>query len=145
MRLRLLIFKELGSHLTSTKGSFGFHHRSLPPLPWPLRNDGDRFLPDLKSLDLALGFKPETNPFLWCRSVNKGLVKAAQKSAGSSKTGRGDSGRKSPTNQDQRQELVTVLMKLDDEELTELWMIHLRNKRRNPSNVHSLLLRNEVV
>ena len=92
------------------------------------------FLPDLTSLELALGIRSEANSFLRCRAVNKGLVKAARRNTKISRRGHGDSSTLAQERHFQRQELLTELMKLDDDQLQELWMNHLRNKRRQSAN-----------
>ena len=113
---------------------YGLSLKQIAELPENVRLRLLLFLPDLTSLELALGIKPEPNSFLRCRAVNKGLVKAARRNARMSKSGRGESSRQSQVKQYQRQELLTELMKLDDDQLQDLWMNHLRNKRRQSAN-----------
>jgi hypothetical protein len=108
------------------------------------------FLPDLRPLELALQSKPQSNSFLRCREVNQQIVKLAKKSArqsiyasaSGSRHNRGDNHRQDDSSSsddddgeeasvvNRRQEILSDLLKLDEDELEDLWMLHQRQKRK---------------
>jgi hypothetical protein len=84
------------------------------------------FVKDLKPLEAALGVKPESNSFLRCRAVNKGIVKMAKK-VGTSQPSRTSGVAKKPTTR--RQELVNELLRMDDDAMEELFTIYSRSQK----------------
>lgn len=84
------------------------------------------FIKDLKPLEAALGVKPESNSFLRCRAVNKGIVRMAKK-VGTSQPSRTSDSAKNPTTR--RQELVTELLRMDDDAMEELFTMYTRSQK----------------
>jgi hypothetical protein len=84
------------------------------------------FIKDLKPLEAALGVKPESNSFLRCRAVNKGIVKMAKK-VGKSQPSRTNGSAKKPKTR--RQELVTELLGMDDDAMEELFTMYTRSQK----------------
>lgn len=108
--------------------------RNLAELPENVRLRILLFLKDLKPLETALGVKPEANSFLRCRAVNKQIVKIAKKSSRYScfRTTAASDDRSDQISDavGRRQELLTELLKLDDDALEDLLMLHRRSERR---------------
>jgi hypothetical protein len=84
------------------------------------------FIKDLKPLEVALGVKPESNSFLRCRAVNKGIVRMAKK-VGKSLQSRTNGSAEKPTTR--RQELVTELLRMDDDSMEELFTMYTRSQK----------------
>eukprot|EP00977_Amphora_coffeiformis_P020796 scaffold8526_cov153-Amphora_coffeaeformis.AAC.1 len=96
---------------------------SLARLPEQLRLRILLCLDDLNPLACALGMKSEENSFLRCRSINKRIVRVANKK------------KKRPTLRldeqiSRRQFLMQELMNLDDDELEDLYETHMRRMKR---------------
>jgi hypothetical protein len=84
------------------------------------------FIKDLRPLEIALAVKPESNSFLRCRAVNKGIVKMAKKVAKSHPSHANDSERKPTT---RRQELMAELLRMDEDSMEELWTMYTRRQK----------------
>ncbi|GKY98797.1 hypothetical protein MPSEU_000835900 [Mayamaea pseudoterrestris] len=109
----------------------GLTLQQLIDLPDNIRLSVLLFLDDLGPLSQALCVKFESNTFLLCHSVNKALVKVAKRVARRRKFhghSRDDDAPKPPS---RRQELMTELLKLDDDSLEHLWLHHMRYDRQN--------------
>jgi hypothetical protein len=90
------------------------------------------FVKDLRPLEAALGVAPESNSFLRCRAVNKGIVKMAKKVRKSQESRTSESAVKPTT---RRQELVTELLRMDDDSMEELWAMYTsRQKAKKRAN-----------
>ena len=80
-------------------------------------------LDDLNPLARALGMRSEENSFLRCRAINKRIVRVANKKK-----------RRPSLRADEqitrRQFLMQELVKLDDDQLEDLWESHMRRQRR---------------
>ena len=107
----------------------GFSLQRLAALPENIRLRILLCLEDLGPLEQALELKEEKNSFRRCRSVNKGIVKIAKKLARSSKSSRKKTSR-GDFHSTRRQEIMTELMKLDDNELDELWSVHQKHLKK---------------
>lgn len=99
----------------------------LARLPEQLRMRILLCLDDLNPLARALGMRSEENSFLRCRSINKRIVRVANKK------------KKRPTLRldeqiSRRQFLMQELTKLDDDELEDLYESHMRRQRRFARN-----------
>ena len=105
----------------------------LIELPENIRLSILLFLDDLGPLSQALGIKPEANSFLLCNSVNKALVKVAKRSA-RRRRGRGMDTSTTARPASRRQELMTELLKLDDDSLEQLWRYHKRYDRQSSNS-----------
>jgi hypothetical protein len=104
----------------------------LAALPDSVRMRILLFLKDLSPLERALQVKKESNSFLRCRAVNKGIIKMSKKVTKSNKS----SSRRTPTQKKEpsttrRQELMTEILKLDGNELEEMWASHNKNLRKH--------------
>jgi hypothetical protein len=84
------------------------------------------FVEDLEPLEKALGVKKQSNSFLRCHAVNKGLGKLATKKGVKKKTQ--DAGSHKVLNR--RQDLMTKLLTLDDDTLENLWASHIRKEKK---------------
>eukprot|EP00934_Nitzschia_sp_Nitz4_P002444 Nitzschia sp. Nitz4//scaffold71_size96697//36516//40329//NITZ4_004692-RA/size96697-augustus-gene-0.153-mRNA-1//-1//CDS//3329557238//2439//frame0 len=99
--------------------------QQLAELPENVRLRILMFLKDWKPLEEALEVKKLTNPFKRTRAVNKGIMRMAKKQS-KMKT------KLYPVpDTSKRQTILTEMRKLDDKELSELWALHQRQKRRN--------------
>ena len=99
----------------------------LARLPEQLRMRILLCLNDLNPLACALGMKSEENSFLRCRSINKRIVRVANKK------------KKRPSLRldeqiTRRQFLMQELVKLDDDELEDLYESHMRRMKRYARN-----------
>jgi hypothetical protein len=99
----------------------------LARLPEQLRMRILLCLDNLNPLAQALGMKSEENSFLRCRSINKRIVRVANKQ------------KKRPSllleeQISRRQYLMQELNKLDDDELEDLYESHTRRQRRHARN-----------
>jgi hypothetical protein len=101
---------------------------SFARLPEQLRMRILLCLDDLNPLARALGMKSEENSFLRCRSINKRIVRVANKKKKKRMSLRIDE------EISRRQFLMQELTKLDDEELEDLYESHLRRMRRYSQN-----------
>jgi hypothetical protein len=88
---------------------------------------------DLEALERALSVKRESNPFLRCRAVNKGLLRVAKRHGRFRSSHRdGERGGKTSTKApNRRQELMSELLKMDDDALEDLIMVHRRYHRKS--------------
>jgi hypothetical protein len=107
----------------------GLSLQQLAALPESVRLRILLCLEDLEPLEQALELKKESNSFRRCRSVNKGIVKMAKKLVKATKSSR----KKNPREESsvtRRQEIMTQLMKLDDNKLDELWSVHQKHEKK---------------
>lgn len=105
--------------------------QQMAALPESLRMRILLLLDDLGPLEEALQLKKGSNSFLQCRSVNKGLLKMAKKVSKSSKSSRRKQVRKAESSTNtRRHELMTEFLKLDDDELEEMWSSHQKILRK---------------
>lgn len=95
-------------------------------------------LDDLKSFEEALEVKKESNPFKRTLAVSKGIVRMAKKlskaSASTRRNGKTNSTRSISDAPTRRQKIMTEIMKLDNNELDELWASHRRHQRKHAKN-----------
>jgi hypothetical protein len=87
-------------------------------------------LKDLHPLEEALQIKKEVNPFRRTRAVNKGILKMAKKLSKSAKLSKKKQRRDTSGPTPRRQEIMTELMKLDANEMDELWSLHQKHQRK---------------
>jgi hypothetical protein len=96
-------------------------------------------LKDLSPLEKAFYIKKEKNSFRRIKAVDKGILKMAKKIAKrDAKATKRRSGLSSSTHDAQeagnstnrRQKILTEIMKLDDEELAEMWSVHQRYQKK---------------
>ncbi|KAG7362668.1 hypothetical protein IV203_026028 [Nitzschia inconspicua] len=95
-------------------------------------------LPDLTPLEEALGVKKEKNPFRRIKTIDKAMLKVAKKvakrvSKASNKKAElsvSDHSRHGRVGFGNRRQLLGEIMKLDDAELSELWSVHQRYKKK---------------
>jgi len=111
----------------------GISLQQLAALPESVRLRVLLFLPDLKPMENALCIKTESDSFLRCRSVNKGIVKVAKRAARRAKVSRKASGTSTIGKANRRQELMDELLKLDDDTLEDLVSNQRRYLRKNSS------------
>jgi hypothetical protein len=105
--------------------------QQMAALPEYLRMRILLLLDDLGPLEEALQLKKESNSFLQCRSVNKGLLKIAKKASKSSKSSRRKHVRKAESSTNtRRHDLMAEFLRLDDDELEEMWSSHQKNLRK---------------
>jgi len=102
----------------------GFSLRRLATLPEKARLRILLFVEDLEPLEKALGVKRQSNSFLRCNAVNKGLGKVATKRV------RKKAVETSNTNLNRRQEIMNKLLTLDDDALESLWASHHKKQRK---------------
>lgn len=135
-----LSFETLLDHISFSFGQrspehFALEHgltlQQLAELPEKVRLGVLLFLPDLGQLEKALCIRAESNSFLRCSAVNKGLVKIAKRAARRERTSRLKH-EGPPKAANRRQELMSELLKMDDDTLEELVMLHRRYNRRSP-------------
>jgi hypothetical protein len=85
------------------------------------------FLDNLNPMARAFGIKmEEENSFLLCGAINKAIVKLSRKARRQSQTAGGED----PEGISRRQEIMSELLRLDDDDLEDLWETHRRNQRR---------------
>jgi hypothetical protein len=86
------------------------------------------FLDNLNPLARAFGIKmEEENSFLLCGAINKAIIKLSRKARRKSQTAGGED----PEGISRRQEIMSELLRLDDDDLEDLWETHRRNQRRS--------------
>jgi len=106
---------------------YGLSLKQLSDLPESIRLRILLLLPDLSPLERALCVKRETNSFLRCRALNKAIVKVSKRVSRRMRTSRNaDAGE--PTTS-RRQELMTELLKMDDDTLEDLVLAYKRYNR----------------
>jgi hypothetical protein len=87
---------------------------------------------DLGALERALCIKQESNSFLRCRAVNRGIVRISKRRSRSRSSLLPASNASEPMKAvNRRQELVYELLKLDDDSLEDLIMVHRRYHRKS--------------
>ncbi|GAX10092.1 hypothetical protein FisN_2Lh358 [Fistulifera solaris] len=109
--------------------------QNLAELPEHVRLRILLFLPDLKTMEKALGMKAAPNSFMRCRAVNKGLVKVARRMMTNTLTEHEDDEPSKTVSR--RQELMEEFMKLGESELEDLFRIYnrrLKQSSRNPTS-----------
>jgi hypothetical protein len=94
----------------------GLSLEQLAMLPDNVRLRVLLFLKDLKPLEAALGLPDAPNSFLRCRSVNNGIVQAAERRGADSGT--------ETFSENRRQVLISELLSLDDDTLDHLLSLH---------------------
>ena len=88
------------------------------------------FLPSLDALERALYIKPEANSFLRCRSVNKAILKMAKRVGRRARLSTRTLSNDPNKLMNRRQELMAELLKMDDDTLEDLVMVHRRYQRK---------------
>jgi hypothetical protein len=96
-------------------------------------------LQDLSPLEQALGVKKEKNPFRRIKTVDKSILKLAKKiSGGGSKVSQRNaalslsdhSNQSIPGFESRRHKVLNEILKMDDEQLAELWSVHQRYQKK---------------
>jgi hypothetical protein len=92
------------------------------------------FLNDLGPLEKALGVKRASNSFLRCCAVNKAIVKVAKRSPSPTKMIKRKRSSRQPSTDSKpsRQEILSELMKLDEQALEDLWFAHKTRPKPRP-------------
>jgi hypothetical protein len=127
--LEKLMFEYGETQPPSKKGIISL--KQLATLPESVRMRILLCLDDLGPLEQALELKKESNLFKRNRSVNKGILKMAKKLSKSAKSS--SSRRKyqrAESRLSRRRELMAQVMKLDDNELDDLWSLHQKHKKK---------------
>jgi hypothetical protein len=124
-----------GEHSVDTRAlECGLSLQQLAELPENVRLRFLLFLsdPDLGTLERALCIKTENNSFLRCRAVNKGIVRVSKRRSRTRSSLRAASNAGEVTKAtNRRQELMSELLKLDDDTLEDLVMVHRRYRRKS--------------
>jgi hypothetical protein len=100
--------------------------QQLSLLPENVRSRILLFLDDLNPLAQALDIKREKNPFKRTLAVNRGILKMAKRLSKATRS----TGRVSNELRSRRVEIMTEIMKLDEQELQELWAVHQRQLKK---------------
>ena len=104
--------------------AMGFSLRRLTTLPENVRLRILLFVDNLEPMERALQVKRQSNSFLRCTAVNKGLGKIAPKKMRKKAAS-------APENSvNRRQELMNNLLTLDDDTLESLWTHHQKKQRK---------------
>ena len=119
--------------LPTACSSQGVSLKRFPNLPEKVRLRILLFVEDLEPLETALGVKKQSNSFLRCNAVNKGLAKIAARRVGKKKSLEASSHHKKVH---RRQDIMTKLMTLDDDALEHLWVQHLRKEKKRKSGAN---------
>lgn len=120
-----LSYGESSKKLVPTANSAqGVSLKRLAGLPEHIRLRILLFLDDLEPLEQALGVRRQSNSFLRCNAVNKGLGRLATKRTKKKTT------ETTQKKLNRRQELMNKLLTLDDEALEGLWASHQRKQRK---------------
>ena len=102
----------------------GFSLRRLASLPEHIRLRILLFVEDLEPLERALSVKQQSNSFLRCNAVNKGLGKIAAKKS------RKKAASAPEKKINRRQKLMNKLLTHDDDTLESLWANHQKKQRK---------------
>jgi hypothetical protein len=124
-----LSYGETCSAVRALEHPTGLSLQQLAKLPENVRYTIFIFLDDLAPISEAFCLKREANSFLQCRSLNKVIVRAAKRATKKDKSLDLESDSEPAVNR--RQELITELLKLDDESLEQLYRSYLRFGRHN--------------
>lgn len=126
------------------QASSGHLHRKtlsiqqLAQLPEGVRLRILLFLKDITPLEAAIGVKTESNPFLRYRSVNKGILNLSKQMTKKAlfENDKSISHRRSTVSDhsDERQYLISELLKMDNKSLSDLLETHKRKKGRRINN-----------
>lgn len=104
--------------------AMGFSLRRLTTLPENVRLRILLFVDNLEPMERALQVKRQSNSFLRCTAVNKGLGKIAPKKI------RRKAASTPENSLNRRQELMNKLLTLDDDTLENLWTHHQKKQRK---------------
>lgn len=104
--------------------AMGFSLRRLTTLPENVRLRILLFVDNLEPMERALQVKRQSNSFLRCTAVNKGLGKVAPKKI------RRKAASTPENSLNRRQELMNKLLTLDDDTLENLWTHHQKKQRK---------------
>jgi hypothetical protein len=126
---------KFGQSSKFTKEKAGLSLSSMANLPESVRMRILFFLKDLGPLEKALGIPREKSPFLRCRAVNKGIVKAAKRSS-TKPSKRKKGSRLNSESKLRREDIIAEIWKLDDRALGELWT-NFRSRRPRASRIRA--------